>query len=240
MKEINYSFSLGRIAVLEEKIIPRSLLEELLTLNLGDALYRVRDYLFSPVHIESIWAWEEKIEEEREILKSVCSELVQEELKNFFQIIDDPLSLVNTFFKHNFLEEFKDFYLSMLNTSNFLRIKFYGLKEEYLAKKRYAQLISDLEKKEPFTPLESRDIKDFYLEAEGILKKEENYLLIFLIDKYLIQFWEKRKRLLGPEIIFWYFFAKKVNLGVLNFLMECVAYSLDKEKTRKVINLIYG
>ena len=84
-------------------------------------------------------------------------------------------------------------------------------------------------------------IKKFYLEAADIVEKRRMHLLKFLIDKYLIDFFEGHKRLLlGPQIVFWYFIVKKVNLDMSKFLIMGKFYSLKEKFLEEALSVLYG
>lgn len=243
MNEISWSFSLGKIGVLEKTLIPSSLLAEILNLSLEQALERVKDYFFIPEtsRIES-WAWEEKFLAQESYLEEVCQDLVkEEELKDCLKNFSCPQKLEDKVRKYKNVQakEFVEFYFNLLNTINFLRIQFYGLKPGYWAVND-KELIRNLERKSFF--LYGDQLKNFYFQGEDILKKEKNFLLHFLLHKYIVKFWErwKEQTLLGGAVVCWYFFAKKLNLDTLKFCLVAVAYDLDRDNPKEVLNLVYG
>lgn len=243
MNELGWGFALGEIAVLEKNLIPRSILEDILKLNLEEALARTRDYFFIAKTSEiTPEALEEKFLEEARYLETVCFDLLKEdELKDCIKNFSNPDWLQDKVreYKNILAKEFVGFYFNLLNSTNFLRIQFYGLKQGYWAHNA-EELIRNLALKSFF--LYGEELRNFYSEGENILKTEKNFLIKFLVDKYTVKFWQKKKEqcLLGPEIVCWYFFAKKLNLDILRFLLATLAYDLDRDKPKQLLNLVYG
>jgi hypothetical protein len=234
---MSYSYALGTIAVLEEKIMPPLVLEEVLKLDFQEALGKANAYLFSPQETKDIYSWEAKLGAERAQLKEVCCALLEkEELKKLFDY-GNAEQLETSSFEVQCLQDFKQYYLQLTNALCFLRIQFYGLQEDFFDQHNLPRFLSDLPKKEMFL---WGEVKLFLTEAEQVLKEARNYLLLFLFNKYIIRFWQQRKVLLDPTMVFWYFFAKKANLDILNFLIYTVAYSLDRKKARSAIEALYG
>ncbi|GEM_PF-2662444 len=245
MNQSTISFALGKIGILEKTLVSPSLLEEIVKLNLGEALSKIKDTFLCQENLkrENLY-WEEIFIREGEMLKEICQQLLpQEELRGFFQEVENPYSLVEFLQKggkyQKDLKEFIKFYLIILDILNFLRIKTYQLKEEYYLDGDKFRLPQDLERR-LFFALNPKT-KPFFQEAEEILKREKNYLLHFLMKKYLVGFWEeKKKELLSLGIIFWFYFAKKLNLEVIKFIIGVLDYSLDREKAKEVIKVVYG
>jgi len=245
MNQSTISFALGKIGILEKTLVSPSLLEEIVKLNLEEVLLKLKDtFLYQEALKKRDIYWEEIFIREEKMLKEICQQLLpQEESREFFQRVESPQSLRELIPKsgkyQKDLKEFIEFYLIILDILNFLRIKAYQLKEEYYLDRDKFRLPQDLEKKIffAFNP----KTKVFFQEAEEILKREKNYLLHFLMRKYLVEFWEEKKReLLSSGIIFWFYFAKKLNLEVIKCIMGALDYSLDREKVKEVIKVVYG
>ena len=118
-----YSFSLGRVGSLERKIVPKSLLEGLVLSDFKKALGELKDYFFiyqEPGDFDSISIW---LDKEEVFLKNICSSLVEEDLKIFFEDI----------FESRKIDSLKDFslYLELLfEKQNSLRASFFGMKKK--------------------------------------------------------------------------------------------------------------
>ena len=218
-----YSFSLGRVGSLERKIVPKSLLEGLVFSDFKKALGELKDCFFTyqePGDFDSISIW---LDKEEVFLKNICSSLVEKDLKIFFEDI----------FAGRKIDCLKDFslYLELLfEKQNSLRASFFGMKKKEV-------FLKEKEKMLPFY----KDIESFYSEAEKIFKEGKVFLLDFLTEKYILKFWEKRKILpLSFNSVILFFFAKRLNLKVVKFLLFYLFFKLNPEKIKEVIKLVYG
>ena len=219
-----YSFSLGRVGGLERKIVPKPLLEGLVFSDFKKALGELKDYFFiyqEPGDFDSISIW---LDKEEVFLKNICSSLVEEDLKIFFEDI----------FESRKIDCLKDFslYLELLfGIENSLRASFFGMKKKEV-------FLREKEKMLPFY----KDIESFYSEAEKIFKEGKVFLLDFLTEKYILKFWQKRRVFLPLSFnsVIFFFFAKRLNLKVVKFLLFYLFFKLNPEKIKEVIKLVYG
>ncbi len=221
-----YNFSLGRIGGLERKIVPKSVLEELIFSDFKKASSVLKDYFFiyrEAFDFDSLFGW---LNEEEKFVGNICSSLVEEKMRDFFKIFDGRS------IKKDYLEDFFLYLHLLLEKQNSLRIKSFGLpkEERFLLKDKVGEL--------PF----KKDVEDFYSEAEKIFKEKKIFLLDFLVEKYILKFW-KRMRILQPlssNSVIFFFFAKRLNLKVVKFLLFYLFLKLNPEKIKEVIKLVYG
>ena len=219
-----YSFSLGRVGSLERKIVPKSLLEGVVFSDFKKALGELKDYFFiyqEPGDFDSISIW---LDKEEVFLKNICSSLVEEDLKIFFEDIS----------RSRKIDSLKDFslYLELLfEKQNSLRASFFGMKKKEVFLKEKEKMLSFY-----------KDIESFCSEAEKIFKEGKVFLLDFLTGKYILKFWEKRKNFLPLSFnsVIFFFFAKRLNLKVVKFLLFYLFFKLNPEKIKEVIKLVYG
>jgi len=236
MRDWDYGFATGKIASLEKKIAPPQFLESLLELPLEMAFQRVREGFFLPWEYKNNDAFLESIfVKEEMILKETCLILLKDSyLRSIFEDIEKPDNLLEKAEKSIFFQEFLRLYFNVLNTIIFLRIRTYNLKEEFYDYKNKEILLRRLER-EDFIAL-GELTKQFYFEAKDIIVSKRNYLLEFLKEKYFIKFFEiKKVNLLSPNLVFWYYFAKKLNLKISNFLILGKFYDLNKTILKRVI-----
>lgn len=243
MRERKYSFSLGRIAVLEKKLTEHQVFIQLLDSSLKDTFLRLRDYFFSRGDFkEEADFLKEIFQKEKSMLKEICLFLLQDDdLKYFLENIEKSALLcrLSKDTSWDFLKDFAAFYQDLLNIVIFLRAKTYNLERDFYESSERDFLIKSLEKKD-FLMLKE-DLKKFYLLAEDLIKREENFLIDFLLGKFLQKFLEeRRKELLGPQIIFWFYFAKSLNLEISKFLILGKFYGLNREILKRPLDLVYG
>jgi hypothetical protein len=242
MKSCDYGFALGKIGVLETKIVMPSLFEEISNLPLEEAFWRLKESFFLPHHFEAAAQFLEDIfKKEESALIDICQSLLKEEdAKDIFIQLDKPDELVKKLAeKEDSLKEFFKFYLDVLNVLAILRVKSYNLKKDFYSYKEGEFLVRSLEKGDfiGFT----ENIKKFYFEAKKIIESKEMYLLDFLKDKYVVKFLEEKKReLLGRDIVLWYYFAKGINLGISKFLIMGKFYNLRQEILKRAIDVVYS
>ncbi len=237
MTGLDYSFSLGKIGVLERKIIPLSILQEIVESPLEEAFSRIKDFFLVSAtfkreykHLENIFLIEQQF------LKNLCLFLIKEDsLKVILQYIDEPQTLLEKNKLRKEVLNFFNFYFETLNIVNVLRIKAYSLKEDTYDYKRQEINLINLEKK--FFGFFNELLRKIYYEAEELIRKECNYLLDFLVDKYFKLFFAStRMNLFGSQLVFWYYFAKRLNCRIAKFLILGKFYNLDKEKIKAVVD----
>jgi len=242
MSEWDYGFALGEIGVLEKSILPPEILDETLGLSFEETFSRLKEgFSRSYEYKREYDSLEEIFEKEEGILRETAAFLLKEETAiNILKGIDNPQSLEKAQLELNrFLKDFLRFYFDILNTIIFLRIKTHNLKEDFYEYQGSQELLSILEK-EDFIRAKAA-IKKFYYQAKKIIEKGQDYLLDLLKERFLVEFLsEKKKKLLGEEVVFWYYFAKRINLKVTKLFVLGKLAALKTEKLKRTLEVAYG
>ncbi|UCG34634.1 MAG: hypothetical protein JSW17_03835 [Candidatus Omnitrophota bacterium] len=242
MRKWDYGFALGQIGVLEKSILPREILEETLSLSSQETFLRLKEGFSRGYEYRREYDFlEEVFEKEEGALKELASFLLKEETAiNILKGLDNPQVLEKAQISlESFLEGFLRFYFDILNTLIFLRIKKHNLKEDFYEHNGCQELLNILEK-EDFIRL-NPSIKNFYYQAKKLIEEGQDYLLEFLKERFLVEFLkEKKKKLLGEEVVFWYYFAKRINLKVTKLFVLGKLCTLKTEKLKRALGVAYG
>ncbi len=242
MREIDYCFALGNIGVMEKKICPPQALKDSVSLSSREIFLKLREYFFLPWdYKEDERFLEEVFLKEKKFLENICFFLLPQEhlrglLKEIFVPRDWPIFPQEPW---GLTRQALGLYLKSLNIINHLRASFYNLEGQFYNFPGAEDFQTMLEKKD-FLSLED-NLRKFYSEAKMLLEKNKNYLLEFLIKRFLLEFLEEKKRvLLGPQIVFWFYLAKNLNLDVCKFLIMGKFYNLREEILKEAIERVYG
>ncbi len=237
MRITGYSFSLGRVGGLEKKIISPKILDSLTQMDFSKAIEQIRPYFFlSFKELHTPAEVTQKIEEEERFLKNICKDLVDKKLEPLFDVSKASFQLsyeASTSF--SVIKEFFSYYGGIKNAIEFLQ------KENVSRKKKFGKISQKIEeeiRKIPYT----KKLDDFKEEAKKLFLQEKVYLVEFLVYRYVLDFWKEKKwkNLLGASSVFWYFFAKSINLKIVGLILMYLLLKLDLRKVKEAIKTVYG
>lgn len=235
IKDCDYSFVVGVIAGLEEKIMSPELLKNIIEMSLNEGLSRVKETFLGEYTLENK-ELEIIFEQEESLLRELCKSLFTERDLDYFieQRIDKVFSLG---LRRREFKEFASLYADIINISWLVRKEKFNLKERYFdgsintvraVANNYFVGISDL-------------VRKFYLECREVIEKEENYLVDFLILRILKEYLSFLRRSWQTDtMVLWYYFSKLLNLRVVKFIILGKYYGVEKNVFHRLLEKTYG
>lgn len=233
---LNYAYAVGRVRVLENKLVERAVFSEASEEgNFSSALKVIFDagnFSEEMVKIKDSDGLDEYIEREEKNLYCLMSEILLEEdiLKIFLEESrpDKAMSIAERN-NYSFIKDYVRHKIDLGNLKMFCRVKYTGL-----SRKRFEAMILkggfldeetllqnfDLSFAEIGEKLQATPYKDLWIRATDVLEEQETFIELERgIEDFLLAYLKKAKYIVfGPEPIFAYGLAKKRELSLVRLL----------------------
>lgn len=241
MSEKSYIYAIGRVSVLETKLLPSSVIWGFLEQSWDGIVNQVRNNWFNQEVPDSFDfdKFEQYFDVERELTFNTVAELIPErELIDILSHFNDfrfmssvvasiPYSLLLKYLRKKI--DYKNLEIFLRGGDEFLEGGFYSV--EFWKKSYKSKELKDL----------SDDMKMLKEELETLYKEDEIYLFSFCRANFEKKILDESKKLFAdPSRLFYYFLLKDLEISIVRFFIYGKFYGVRQDKLRRVLEVYYG